>query len=49
MSKIRITMTIDPEYADEGHAMGVSNEGYEVITDLLGQVGEDIDITAEPS
>jgi hypothetical protein len=47
--KIRITMDIDPEYADDSHAMGVSEEGYEVVSDLLGQVGSNIDIAAEPS
>jgi hypothetical protein len=47
MSKIRITMTVDPEYADEGHAMGVTEEGYNVINDALGQVGTDIDVTKD--
>jgi hypothetical protein len=46
--KIRITMDIDPEYADAGHPTGVTGEGYEKITGLLGQVGENIDVEAEP-
>ena len=46
--KIRITMNVDPEYADAGHPMGVTEEGYEKITGLLGQVGENIDVEAEP-
>jgi hypothetical protein len=47
--KVRITMDIDPDYADPDHAMGVTEEGYETICDLLGQVGENIDVAAEPS
>ena len=46
--KIRIMMDIDPEYADAGHPTGVTGEGYEKITSLLGQVGENIDVEAEP-
>jgi hypothetical protein len=47
--KIRITMTIDPEYADTGHPMGVTEAGYDAINDRLGDLGTDIDVTAEPS
>jgi hypothetical protein len=47
--KIRITMTVDPEYADPGHAMGVTEAGYEAICEALGELGDDIDVAAEPS
>lgn len=46
--KIRITMTVDPGIADAGHAMGVTEAGYEEICDRLGDLGSDIDVTAEP-
>jgi hypothetical protein len=49
MSKIRITMTIDPEYADDSHPMGVTEAGYDALSERLGDMGTDIDVAAEPS
>jgi hypothetical protein len=48
VSKIAITMIIDPEYADPGHPMGVTRAGYEAICEALGGLGDDIDVAAEP-
>jgi hypothetical protein len=45
--KIRITMDIDPGYADPGHAMGVTEAGYDAICDALGDLGTSIDVTRE--
>jgi len=45
--KIRITMTIDPEYADEDHPAGVNVAGYDAICDRLQDLGTDIDVAAE--
>lgn len=42
--KVRITMDIDPEWADSGHRMGVTSDGYERIVDALNAFGDDIDI-----
>jgi hypothetical protein len=42
--KIRITMDVADEYADPGHEMGVTTEGYEEIIDALAAYGDDIDI-----
>jgi hypothetical protein len=47
--KIRITMTIDPEYEDAGHEMGITSDGYNIICDRLGELGDNIDVSAEPS
>ena len=43
--KILITMEVDPEYADEGHAMGVTEEGYDKINEGLSEVGTDIEVS----
>jgi hypothetical protein len=45
--KIRITMEVGPEIADPGHAMGVTEEGYNAICDALAALGHDIDVTQE--
>ena len=45
MSKISITLELDPEYADDAHPMGVTEAGHDMIHDLLGGVGSDIEIT----
>lgn len=42
--KIQITMTVDDEYADPGHEMGITESAYEDLSDALGNFGEDIDI-----
>jgi hypothetical protein len=42
--KITITMEIDPEYADPGHDMGVTEAGYNAICDALGGLGTNIDV-----
>lgn len=45
MLRITITCSIPDEYADPGHSMGVTNKGYEEITEALMAVGaEDVDI-----
>jgi hypothetical protein len=44
--KIKITMEIDPDWADSTHNMGVTAEGYERIVDALNAFGDDIDIEA---
>jgi hypothetical protein len=47
VGKIRIVMDIDPEFEDSGHPMGVTTEGYDAICDRLGELGGNIDVTAE--
>lgn len=42
---ITITMDIDDEYADPEHATGITEAGYEDITDVLGHFGTDIDVS----
>lgn len=42
--KIIISMDIDPEYADPGHKMGVTEQGYELISAALDPLGTDIDV-----
>jgi hypothetical protein len=42
--KITITMDVDDEYADPGHEMGVTEEGYVLIVNRLSSVGDDIDV-----
>lgn len=42
--KIVITMTVDSEYSDPDHAMGVTDEGFNLIFGGLQDVGDDIDI-----
>ena len=44
--KIVITMDVDPQYSDAGHAMGVTEEGYERLCAALGELGTDIGVTA---
>ena len=46
MAKITITMDIDDDYADPGHKMGVTTEGYDAICDALTEFGGDIEIHA---
>jgi hypothetical protein len=45
--KISITMDIDPAYADSGHEMGVTEEGYDAICEALSSLGDDISVTAD--
>lgn len=45
--KVRITMDIDPEWADSEHQMGVTAEAYERLVDALNAFGDDIDIERE--
>lgn len=44
MTKIRITMDVDDEYADPDHEMGITEQGYQEISDALSSYGDDIDI-----
>lgn len=46
MSKITITMDLDDEYADPDHKMGVTEEGYEGISEALSGFGTNIDVSA---
>lgn len=46
--KIIITMELDSEYTDPDHEMGVTEEGFIKITDLLERVGTDIDVSRAP-
>lgn len=49
MGKVIITMDVDPEYAEDDHPMGVTEAGHDMLHDLLGTMGSDIEITkAEP-
>jgi hypothetical protein len=45
--KIRIVMDIDDSYADPGHDMGVTEEGYLGITDALADYGDNVEIGRE--
>ena len=42
--KIVITMTIDSEFEDAHHPMGVTEAGYDKITDALFDLGSDIEV-----
>lgn len=42
--KIQITMNLDDVYADPGHEMGITEEGYDAINEALGELGTDIDV-----
>jgi hypothetical protein len=43
--KIIITMELDAQFSDSGHAMGVTEEGYDRISEALGELGSDIDVS----
>ena len=45
--KIIITMEIDPEYADEGHDMGVTEDGCNGLNDALSPFGTEIEVRRE--
>lgn len=38
-------MDLDDEYADPGHQMGVTSQGYEQLCDALAEFGTNIDVT----
>lgn len=40
--RIAITMDIDTEFADPGHAMGVTEAGFDAICERLCDMGTDI-------
>ena len=42
--KIIITMNVDPDYADPEHPMGVTEQGYDRITEALAELGTDIEV-----
>lgn len=42
---IVITMDVDPQYADAGHAMGITEEGYDLLCEALAELGSDIAVT----
>jgi hypothetical protein len=46
--KVIITMNLDDEFADPEHPTGVTEAGYDQITDLLGTMGDDIDVAKAP-
>jgi len=45
---IQITMTLDPEYAEPEHPMGVTEEGHLGICDALMAFGSDIIVERAP-
>jgi hypothetical protein len=45
--KIVITMDVDPQYADAAHAMGVTEEGYDLLCGALAELGSDIGVTKD--
>jgi hypothetical protein len=42
--KIIITLNLDDSYADPGHDMGVTEEGYMGISDALEPFGDNVEI-----
>ena len=44
-----ITMNLDDAFADPEHPMGVTEAGYEQITDMLSQLGDNIDVARADS
>ncbi len=44
--RVVITLTIDDEFSDANHEMGVTSQGYEKILSLLAGVGFDIEVEA---
>ena len=47
--KIVITMNLDDSLADPEHPMGVTEAGYEQITDMLSGLGDKIDVARADS
>jgi hypothetical protein len=45
--KIRITMQVDDEYADPEHDMGVTEDAYLGISDVLAPFGDNVEIGRE--
>lgn len=45
--KIKITMTVDDEFADHDHKMGVTEAAYESITDSLEHLGTNIEVSRD--
>ena len=43
-TKITITMDLDPEWAEPDHPMGITEEGFLRLTDVLAKFGSDIDV-----
>ena len=46
--KIIITIDLDDDFADPDHQMEITEEGYQLITDALGDLGSDIDVRRAP-
>ena len=44
--KIIITMDIDDVLADPDHPVGVTQEGFDALIEVLGRFGHDIDVKA---
>lgn len=44
MTKVRITLDVDDEYADPDHEMGITNEAYEELLRKLSWLGDDIEV-----
>lgn len=42
--KILITLNLDDDYADPAHSMGVTEEGYNKISEALAELGGDIEV-----
>lgn len=43
--KIKITMDVDPSFADPGHSKGVTEEAFVAIVDALDHLGTNIDVS----
>lgn len=41
--KIELTIEIDDEFVDEDHTMGITEEGFEAITEAVNAVGTIVD------
>lgn len=42
--KIIIEMNLDDEYSDPNHSTGLTENGYDMLVDMLSRMGENIDV-----
>jgi hypothetical protein len=45
MTRIRIELDLDEEYADDSHSSGLNSEGDERLSEALGDFGINLEIT----
>lgn len=45
--RILINMELDSIYADPDHQMGITESGYEMLCDLLGNMGTNIEVNKD--